>query len=441
MATDGLTIASVEPGSIAEEIGLEPGDVLLSIDGVPVKDVIDVAYRFAAEEVMLEVETHNSTMIYSVSKDDYDPLGASFVEELAGGRIRRCNNRCVFCFVDQLPPGLRRSLSIKDDDYRLSFLHGAYITLTNMSDIDYARIETQRLSPLYVSVHATNPDTRQRLLRTARRHDVRLELLRLMRMGIDVHTQVVVVPGWNDGEHLVETLQDLRHLAEMDEPGRVESVAVVPVGLTAHRSTLQSIGCITPAYAADLITQIRRADRLADGRRFVYLADEWFHIAGTPYPGAAYYRDFPQLDDGVGTARLFLERCRRLQKRLPERVLRPMDLTLVTGEAAAPLVHHLSGLLKSIAGVTVSVCVVPNRLFGHMVNVAGLLCGADICAALKQHSPRGVALLPTICLRDGQLTLDDWTPERISREASVDLHVIDPHPSAVWEYIKSRQEA
>ncbi len=440
MATEGLTIASIEPGSIAEEIGLSPGDVLLAIDGIPVKDVIDVSFRFASQDVMLEVETQGSTMIYRLSKDEYEPLGATFAEELAGDRIRRCNNRCVFCFIDQLPPGLRRSLSVKDDDYRLSFLHGAYITLTNLTDLDYDRIETQRLSPLYVSVHATHPDTRQRLLRTARRHDIRVELLRLIRMGIDVHTQVVVVPGWNDGDELMNTIQDLKQLAMLDEPGRIESVAVVPVGLTAHRSKLEHLSGIGPEYAKRLIQQVRRVDRLPDGKRFVYLADEWFHIAGMPYPGTAYYREFPQLDDGVGTARLFLDRCRTLKKRLPQRLEIPVALTLVTGEAAAPMVQHLSDMLNTVSGITTSVCVVQNRLFGHMVNVAGLMGGADICHALRRHEHTGLVLLPDICLRLGEVTLDDWTPKRIGREANAEICVIPPHPAAVWDVILGFQK-
>ncbi|MCE2836072.1 MAG: DUF512 domain-containing protein, partial [Cyanobium sp. 49614_E6] len=302
-------VVSVEAGSIGEELGFQPGDRLLSINGVRPRDLIDFQMLVGEEDLRLEVEDPaGEVYVIELEKDADDGLGLAFSEALFDG-LRQCNNRCPFCFIDQQPPGHRRSLYLKDDDYRLSFLYGSYLTLTNLTAADWQRIEAQRLSPLYVSVHATDPELRSRLLVNPRAALLLDQLRWFAERRLQIHAQVVVCPGVNDGEALGRTLQDLAAFAEGDWP-TVLSTAVVPVGLTRFRPANDNLVPVDQAAAIAVISQVEALQEAFQNRlgsRFAWLADEWYLIAGLPLPPRSDYEDLPQRENGVGSTRGFLE--------------------------------------------------------------------------------------------------------------------------------------
>jgi len=424
-------VTAVAKGSPAERAGIEPaagcgaGDRLISIAGAPVRDYVD--YRFLSAEERVEIvilKPGGARLAITVEKHPDEDLGLDFAGELFDG-MRLCRNRCLFCFYDQLPKGLRESLYLRDDDFRLSFLHGNFITLTNLSAADLARICRQRLSPLYVSVHATEPGLRRRILGNPRAPDLLAQMRRLAAGGIEMHAQVVLCPGINDGEALSRTVADLAEL----HPA-VASVAVVPVGLTRHRAGLPDLRPVESAGAARLLKRVYRwqADFLARfGSRFVFAADEIYLLAGEKFPAAAEYEGFPQRENGVGLARLFLDELR------PVRRLRPADfraaagrppaaglrVTLVTGMAARGLVGKLAAKMRR-QGVRAQVVAVENRLLGERVTVAGLLAGQDLAAALVGRELGDVVALPASALRDGEF-LDGLRVKDLSRRLGTSI--------------------
>ncbi|RPI49346.1 MAG: DUF512 domain-containing protein, partial [Chloroflexi bacterium] len=332
MAKPRGVIESIAPGSVGEELGLRPGDVLLSINGQPVRDVIDVQFYGAEEFLELVVEREGEEWLLEGERDYGDELGLSFVHPTFDVDIRRCANNCDFCFVKQNAPGMRKSLYVKDDDYRYSFLFGNFVTLTNLTADDWARLEEQRLSPLYVSVHATDLELRRRFLSRKAAPDVLDQLRRLAELNIEVHTQVVLVPGLNDGEHLSRTVRDLEGLR-----GRpVASVGVVPVGLTRHHPG--RCRTYTSAESQALLDQVqpwRDANRNRWGSAFVYPSDEWYLVAGRDVPPARAYDGYPQVENGVGMVRRLLDEWQALKGRLPGKELRPA--TLACGTLIAPV--------------------------------------------------------------------------------------------------------
>jgi putative radical SAM enzyme (TIGR03279 family) len=367
----------VRAGSAAATAGLRPGDRLLRVNGRAPRDYIEYRYLAAEARVRLLVrEASGRTRRVTIEKAPDDDLGLSFTEDVFDS-IRTCRNRCPFCFVSQLPKGLRPALYVRDDDYRLSFLHGNFVTLTNLTPADRRRIVRWRLSPLYVSVHATEPEVRKRLF-GRQTLDVVAELKRLAKRGIEFHAQIVVCPGTNDGPHLERTVHDLAALY----PG-VRSVGVVPVGLTRHRGGLPSIRRVCRRRAANLVRQVhgwQHALREKLGTRFVFAADELYLRAELPVPTRAHYEGLWQLGNGIGCARLFLDQVSRLR---PPKLRRRISVSLVTGELAAEMVRTLARKLEHGGSVTARVCVVRNRLLGRSVTVAGLLAGRDIARALR----------------------------------------------------------
>jgi len=406
-------VTAVAKGSPAERAGIEAGDWLVALAGAPVRDYVD--YRFLSAEERVEVailKPGGARLAITVQKHPDEDLGLDFAGELFDG-MRLCRNRCLFCFYDQLPKGLRESLYVRDDDFRLSFLHGNFITLTNLSAADFARICRQRLSPLYVSVHATEPDLRRRILGNPRAPDLLAQMRRLAAGGIEMHAQVVLCPGINDGEALSRTVADLAELHP-----RVTSVAMVPVGLTRHREGLPDLRPLESAGAARLLQRVNRwqADFLARfGSRFVFAADEIYLLAGEEFPAAAEYEGFPQRENGVGLARLFLDELRSADLRAaagrpPAAGLR---VTLVTGMAARGLVGKMAAKMRR-QGVRAQVVAVENRLLGERVTVAGLLAGEDLAAALAGRELGDVVALPASALRDGEF-LDGLRVKDLSR--------------------------
>src|SRR5262245_15229381 len=426
--TAGVVVAAVRRRTPAAEAGLRPGDRILAINGAALRDAIDFQFHAADERLRLSVERDGER-----HRIDLRRRGSDVGVELEPPRprdIATCANKCVFCFIHQLPRGMRRSLYVKDDDFRLSFLHGNYITLTDLSEAELARIEEQRLSPLYVSVHATDPELRHRLLGRPRvPADVLPRLARLARAGIRVHAQVVLCPDLNDGPALARTVHELAPLHP-----HVATVAVVPVGLTRHRERLPALRLLTPDEARALVDTAHgwQADFLATlGSRFVFLADEIYRLAGRSLPDAAAYEGFAIAEDGVGLVRRFEDDLARSLPRFSAPGA-PRTVIVVSGEMYAP---RLGALLARLAGrgVDVRVAAVPNEFFGRTIGVAGLLTGRDVQRHLAALPALGdEVLVPSVAVRDVENAfLDDLTPADLTRDLGVPIRIVEPTARAL----------
>jgi putative radical SAM enzyme (TIGR03279 family) len=388
----GGLISAVEPGSLGTVAGLEPGDRLLSINGHRLRDIIDVRFYGAEERLELEFARDGTDWRIAVERHYGDDMGLSFANPTFDVDIRRCANNCDFCFVKQNARGMRRSLYTKDDDYRYSFQFGNFVTLTNLTEADWERLEEQRLSPLYVSVHATELELRQRFLgrgRQARGPDVLEQLRRLAGLGIEVHTQVVLVPGLNDGEHLERTVSDL--LALDQKP--VSSVGIVPIGLTKyHRGNCRTY---TPEESQGVLDQVEawcREIRREKKRSFLYPSDEWYLVAGRAIPHESEYDGFPQVENGVGMVRQLLDDWEGLKQGLEGRSLKPA--TLVCGALIGPVLAQMVEELNGLTGSSVRLVPVVNRFFGPVTTVSGLLTGQDVLAELEGRELGDAVLLP-----------------------------------------------
>jgi putative radical SAM enzyme (TIGR03279 family) len=382
-------ISAVEPAGLGDEIVLEPGDRLVTINGHILRDVIDVQFYGAEEELALLVERHGEQWLIEAEREYGEELGLTFAHPTFDVEIRRCTNNCDFCFVKQNARGMRRSLYIKDDDYRYSFLFGNFVTLTNLTSEDWVRLEEQRLSPLYVSVHATDLELRRRFLGQESAPDVMEQLRRLAALGIEVHSQVVLVPGLNDGNLLDQTITDLTALYK--EP--VASVGVVPIGLTKHhRGRCRTYTQEESGMVLDQIEPWRVKNREALGCSFVYPSDEWYLVAGREIPAADEYDGFAQLANGVGTTRQLLDEWEALRAALPS--LQPKAMSLACGTLIAPVLARIVEEWNALAGTDLRLVPVTNQFFGPVTTVSGLLTGQDVVAAL-QHQPLGeMVLLP-----------------------------------------------
>jgi putative radical SAM enzyme (TIGR03279 family) len=405
-------IATVSPGSLAERVGLRPGDELHSIDDRPVRDVIDVRFYAAEERLTLRVRRQGRGAFTIKAERRYDePLGLAFEQPTFDG-IRRCANRCEFCFVTQMPPRLRRSLYVKDDDYRYSFLFGSYVTLTGLEEADWQRIGEQHLSPLYVSVHATDLDLRRRILHRADAADVMDQLGRLIDLEIEVHTQIVVIPGLNDGRHLDRSIDALVELY----PG-VRSLSVVPVGLTRFHEG----GCRVPTDAEmrEVFRQVSAWQarlRAQIGVGFVYLSDEWYLRLGKDVPPLAAYDGLDLAENGVGLTRQFLE---TLGRGAGPRTEDHGSRTLVTGTLFAPVLQRVMA-----GSAAVDVVSIANDFFGDTVTVAGLLTGQDVVGQLRGQDLGDVVVRPPAMFGgpEGQSLDEMWPPaigEALEREVVV----------------------
>jgi putative radical SAM enzyme (TIGR03279 family) len=400
-----VKVARIEQESIAAALGIEPGTELLAVNGKPVADFLDWEFLTADDDLVIEGrQPTGEPIIYEVERIDGEPLGLT----LQPPPVRRCANRCEFCFIEGLPPGLRKSLYIRDDDYRLSFAYGNFATLSNVKDKDIERILEYRLSPLYVSVHATNHDARKLLLNNPRVPDIKAQLKRLAAGGIQFHCQMVVVPGLNDGEVLEESLRDLWELGDA-----VLSVAAVPVGLTQF-SHLYSGKSMDRETAAIILDQVERwGERGLEQRHetWVFASDELYLLAGRELPGPAHYGDFAQIENGVGAVTSLRMRVAdgiaRVGRRDGQRI------GVVTGVAMAPLMEPLLESLASVSGAQFELIAVTNSLFGPTITTAGLLVGMDILAVLKDRYDLELALIPAETINDDGLFLDDYSLESL----------------------------
>ena len=427
----GLLISAVEPGSIADELGIGPGDCLLAVNGHQLRDLIDFHYYGDEEELVVTIKSADGEVwAAEIERDQSEPLGFVF----APPPPARCGNKCVFCFVHQLPKGLRKPLYVKDEDYRLSFLYGNYVTLANITAADLARIKEQRLSPLYLSVHVTQPQVRERMLGKSPLVPVLDVLRELAEARISFHTQIVVCPGWNDGELLENTVADLVALAPA-----VLSIAIVPVGLTSHRRGLPQLQPVTMDYAAAFIDHwqsMAEQLRIQLGEPVLFLADEWYIKAGRAFPDIATYGDFPQLENGVGMIPLFLAEAADVlaeAEPLPAR-----HVTVVTGESPAAYITDFCRELAARTGVTLEVVAIPNRLFGPSVSVTGLVAGRDIIAALGVRVPGDLVLIPDVMLKEGEgVFLDDLAVDDLAAALGVPVVVAESTPTGLYEAVRT----
>lgn len=383
-------IEAVAAHSVAARCGLRSNDTLLAINGSPVRDIIDVRVLSAESELTLLFERQGKRKQRRVRRRYGEPLGLEFATAIFDGSMRLCRNACDFCFVAQMPPGLRDPLYIKDDDYRLSFLHGNYITLTNLQEEDWNRIEEQFLSPLYVSVHATEPEVRVGLMHNPRAADILQQIERLANIGVEIHTQAVLVPGRNDGAHLDHTIEDLTALYPA-----VRDLSVVPVGLTRwHKDGVRPF---TDAEAAVVLQQVlswQEKLRATLGVGFVYPSDEWFLRANVPPPARQAYDELlPALiENGVGMVSTFREGWPAVQSALQE--LGGARQIWVTGVLFAPSLSVFAEAFTAQTGIEATILPVENHAFGETVTVAGLLTVGDILAALASGPPGDVIVLP-----------------------------------------------
>ncbi len=420
-------VATVEPGSIGEELGFQPGDKLVRINGVAPRDLIDLQIQQGEEELTLEVEDAEGVLhVVELEKEADEGLGLGFSEALFDG-LRQCTNHCPFCFIDQQPPGHRASLYVKDDDFRLSFLYGSYLTLTNLTAADWQRIEEQRLSPLFVSVHATDPELRSRLLVNPRAGQIREQLAWFAERRLQIHAQVVVCPDLNDGEALESTLLDLAAFHQGDWPA-VLSTAVVPVGLTRFRPPADALRPVTRADARAVIERVEPLQRQFQerlGSRFAWLSDEWYLIAGRPLPPRLVYEDLPQQENGVGSIRAFLEALDRATTTLPESVAAPRRLSWVVGRLVAEALEPVVERLNRVRGLELTLHGLPSPYWGQEQVVTGLLTGSDLQQGLRGLDLGQRLLLPRVMLRQGEdVFLDDMRLETLESSLPVPVQLL-----------------
>jgi len=417
MTRVGIKVRKVEPGSIAGQIGLVPGDEILSVNSHPTPDELALKFWLAEERVELDVRKNDGTeKEFVLDLSDGIPLGV----EVEDFRTRTCNNACLFCFIDQLPPGIRPGLRIKDDDYRLSFLHGNYITLTNLPERELDRIIEQALTPLYVSVHATDPELRTRILGRRKVDDLERKMRKLIDGGIRLNAQIVLMPGINDGKNLEKTVFDLYSYY----PG-VNSIAIVPLGLSDHGRPREVYQPVTAPYCRDLIELVapwQHRFREQIDLTFAYLADEFYIQGEVPLPQAADYDDFAQVEDGVGMVRRFLDEfAAELARR---RKARPQLCgTLVTGQLFYPFLRKCINAFNERFQSHLQVVEAKNRFMGESITVAGLLGGSDILAALESSSPGNFVIIPdeAVSRVDGIL-VDNLSPADLARSVGRPVH-------------------
>lgn len=417
-AAQGQIITYIDPNSPAESAGLAVGERLFAIDGERVLDVIDYEYLTASKRLTLTVlDAAGAARDVAIVKEDYEPLGLTFATSLMD-TVRACKNHCVFCFVDQMPKGVRTSLSFKDDDWRLSFIMGNYVTLTNLSDAEFARIIKRKVGPLYVSVHATEPSLRTHLMANPTADRILERLSALADAGVHFHTQVVLCKGLNDGASLVKTVRDLVSLAPC-----AESLAIVPVGITRFREGLTKLNTFDKDSAAALIDEIEAFQRVyfkKSGTRFVFLSDEWYLLAERTLPKYEAYEGFPQIENGVGLIRLFEhDFSEALAEQKPLKSLK--TVAFAGGEAATPVMTALLDKLLPY-NIAFTTYAIRNDFFGGNVWVAGLVTGQDLTKQLLGRLAADTLYIPRAMLREKEdVFLDDMTLAEAEKALNVKI--------------------
>ncbi|MBC8345421.1 MAG: DUF512 domain-containing protein [Candidatus Marinimicrobia bacterium] len=430
-----MKILSVYENSTAAELGLKPGDRIDAIDGSRVRDIIDYRFKISDENVVLRVRQNGEILEYDIEKDYDDDLGLEFEDF----RTRKCANDCIFCFVDQNPKGMREALYFRDGDFRLSFLYGHYITMTNMGWKEMKRIVDQRLSPLYISVHVTQPDKRLEMFLYGKDDNLLRKFEYLTENGIELHSQVVLCPEWNDGEFLEQTIKDIHQYSPM-----ARSMSIVPAGLTKHRDGLPFIPPVTRDYAEKFIhvaEQLGKKYRLKDGRRFLFLSDEWFIVTKRDLPNTDYYEDVDLCENGVGQVPLFWEQWQDGMTAISPKLETPQQVTVCSGTLISDWFKtHLIPSISRIENLDINYIPIRNEFFGAAeVTVTGLLTGQDIVNQLKGEELGKIVIFSDRILRetDGKITLDDMTLEQISNGIGTQVLVTDDSPESFFKLLAS----
>lgn len=397
----GMIVSSVLKGSIAEELGLSKGDTILSVNGAVPKDIIELSFLMQDENINLAVKKSAKTVdgvllpgeveLYEIEKDEDEDLGIDFECAVFDG-IKPCLNKCIFCFVDQQPKGLRESLYVKDDDWRTSYLQGTYITGTNLKEEDFARIETFHLSPLYVSIHTTNPDLRVEMLNNKRACEILDILDRFKKANIEIHGQIVLCPGINDGKELERTLNDLKKYKKI-----LKSLAVVPVGVSKYREG-DILKPLTKENANSIINMLEDFN-ICQKRHIAMASDEIFLTAGKEIPPKKYYGDFVQIEDGVGAIRLMEDSFLKCLKRFKKKLKSKKKVSLITGAITADLFNKFKNQIN-VENLDFEVIVVKNRFFGEQITVTGLITGDDIIKTLENMDLEHI-IIPSVTLKEG----------------------------------------
>jgi putative radical SAM enzyme (TIGR03279 family) len=409
-------------------MGFEPGDAIVRINGEAPRDLIDYQFLCADDYLELDVlDRQGALHELAVEKEFDQDLGLGFETALFDGLIQ-CNNRCPFCFIDQQPPGKRESLYYKDDDYRLSFLYGSYLTLTNLSGKEWQRIEQLRLSPLYISIHATEAPVRERLLKNQRAGQILEQLAWFQERRLQIHGQVVVCPGINDGIHLEKTLRDLAQFHRGEVPA-VISVAVVPVGLTRFRPQEDELIPVSQAKAGEVIAQVQALQKEFSEQfdsQFAWLADEWFLIARQPLPPESHYEDYPQIGNGVGSIRQFIKEFQqKAQDYLPQAIAEKRQFTWVVGNAVAQAFEPLVEQLNRVENLTVNLAALNSDYWGQEITVTGLLTGQDLIAKLTGIDLGHGILLPALMLKhDDSCFLDDLQVADVAQQLGTTIYPV-----------------
>jgi len=426
-----IEITDIEINTIASELKIRTGDHLISINGNQINDQLDYKFYSAEANIDLLIQRSDEQILFEIEKDIDEDIGL-YLQEM---KMKSCGNSCVFCFVYQNPKGLRRPLYFKDEDYRFSFLYGHYVTLTTVSDKELERIVKQQLSPLYISVHSTESETR-RLLLGLKQEDFLLDKIKiLVDGGIELHTQIVLCPGINDGRIFDRTVNDLQQFY----PG-IKSIAVVPVGLTRHRKNLYQLRLHTQDELKKMIAytdNIRKKKKKDLGISFVYLSDEFFIKANKSMPDNSYYDDFYQIENGVGEFRDMIDNFNRVYSTFPGKIEKQVKITWVTGTLAADILEkYIISKLRQITNLEIDIVAIENKFYGEAISVSGLLVGQDIYAQLKERNNGNLILLPPRVLNHNGLLLDDWTIKELEKKLLVPCHVFTEDISDLLNIIK-----
>lgn len=412
-------ISEVKPNSIAWEFELEAGDKIIRVNDKELTDLIDFNFETATNEYTLTVEKKETGEIevLEIEKDDEEELGIVFDSAVFDG-VKRCLNKCIFCFVDQQPKHLRKTLYIKDDDYRLSYLQGTYVTLTNLKQDDKERIEKLNLGPLYVSVHTTNGELRKKMLNNKNADKILNELDWLKKANIPIHCQIVLCPGYNDNEELIKTLNDLYKYKKI-----VKSVAIVPVGITKYRENddLKKVDYNVAKRTIEIVNNFNFAKKT----NFAQLSDEFFILTNSDIPDKKYYKHYAQLDDGVGTTRIILDDFAKREKKLPKKIKDKKIFHFILSKSSLKAFDIIAERLNQIENLNIVKVVVESKFFGDDINVSGLIVGSDILSALKNQQNLNI-VLPSIMLKPYTTSfLDDITVEDLEKKQNSKIHIIE----------------
>lgn len=413
------SIEKIVSGSIAEEVGMKIGDQVLAINDQEIEDALDFQYKISLFPNRLTIKLLKSSgelWNVEIEKEEEEDLGL----ELGSIQTRICDNNCIFCFVHQLPRGkqVRRTLRIKDEDFRLSFLFGHYLTLTNLSEKDFQRIFEQRLSPLYVSVHATDPKLRKYLLQNTKPDNLLKNIDRLIKNGIKLHTQIVLIPEINDGLNLEKSIQQLLQFYP-----KVITLSIIPVGLTDHRQGLPKLKSVDAKYAQKTIhhvSKIQREIKQSHGTPFCFLGDEFYILAGEKIPPRSHYGDFPLVENGVGMVRNFIDDFQKELVKPWEEPIMPIQGTIVTGRIFFPILNKYINKMNKTLKINLRCIAVDNHYFGKGINVAGLLTGQDIFTTSKNQLYGDFLVVPSESMTGSQnLFLDNWTCSDLEKHLGV----------------------